>query len=115
MIFRPCSVNGVKIALFQRGDTSGDGVSFVASCSGEDMWGTNDTSCSVGAEQMFCFRKDLCRTEWAGIAGYENHSQAVSDFKAAIDEFNSDNFSHPVTQHLLRLMQDSIDIQKVPA
>jgi hypothetical protein len=111
MNFKLYRNSGVNISLFQRSDNSGDGVSFVATHPNEDVWGNGDTQ-SFDNASIFCFKKELSRFEWAKQKGYENHTQAVSDFKNAIEMFSNNNFEHPVTQYFLNLMLDAIKLNE---
>ena len=109
MTFKQYGDSAIRINLFQKTSNSGDGVSFVATYPDKDIWGDGNTQ-PFGGTIIFCFKKEISRSEWAEL-GHGDHTQAVLDFKDAIEMFSSGNFKHPVTQYFLNLMMTGLLIK----
>ena len=108
--FKHYGNNNIRISLYQEPGSSGDGISFVAAYPDENLW-IDGYAQLFDDKPLFCHKNELSRSEWAAHMLYENHNQAVSDFKNAIKEFNKGNFEHPVTLYFLASMLGLIVMQ----
>lgn len=72
-----------------------------------DIWRLNDCDTK-------CYKKiTITRTDWAEIKNYSNHMDAITDFKNAIEEFQSDiplsDYSNEVNLYFLNKANSIID------
>lgn len=72
-----------------------------------DIWNLND--CDVKCYQ----RITITRTDWAEIKNYSNHMNSITDFKNAIEEFDSDTplskYTNEVNIYFLKKANTIID------
>ena len=103
----------IKICVYEKEGCSGDGICFSASYPDCDIWREGEIHQFQDGAKLYYFKKELSRTEWATIQGYDDHSLVSNDFKQALGEFeeknnDSNEYSSPVIQYFLLLLNKKL-------
>lgn len=99
----------IKICVYEKPGCSGDGICFSALCCDNN----NMDEEGKGSQSSNCFKRELSRTEWAVIRGYDDHSLASDDFKEALVEFEGKNdtnskYYSPVIRYFLLSLNEKL-------
>lgn len=102
--------DNIKFKIYLDNDrNTNEGLQFCAN-STKDIWVCNNKD-DFG---NFCFKKELCRSDWIKIRGYseDETSKVAEDFKKALQEFSEvgswEDYKEPANLYFIGLIRNAL-------